>query len=331
MNDFDLYYQQEILPELSKFEKFRKACLFESRKNKLIILFAIILYAILVKTFYADLLHDSFISLVHPYYILQNNYTYLLPLSMIFLAICAFYIYKINSDKDQFSYLAKEELYRKIIGFFPNLKYQPFAHMEDAIVAESLLFPNFDFIYSEDNISGEYKGISIELHEIALTKIVQKTKIINNNEVIIEEEARVFKGLFLITNVNKKFSSISYVLPNRLVKIFNTLPSFLKRVTLEDPIFEDAFDVYSDDQIEARYLLTTSFMERLLALNASRALRCCFIDDKFLIALEQEEDFLPALNLKDTLDYSIVKKVIDEINLIFNIIDTLKLDMNIGL
>ena len=36
---------------------------------------------------------------------------------------------------------------------------------------------------------------------------------------------------------------------------------------LENPDFEKTFDVYSTDQIEARYLLSPSMMERLLALE----------------------------------------------------------------
>ena len=39
--------------------------------------------------------------------------------------------------------------------------------------------------------------------------------------------------------------------------------SSLKNVKLEDPNFEKMFEVYSDDQVESRYLLTVTFMERL--------------------------------------------------------------------
>lgn len=36
-----------------------------------------------------------------------------------------------------------------------------------------------------------------------------------------------------------------------------------ERVKLEDVSFERQFEVFSDNQIEARYLLTTAFMERM--------------------------------------------------------------------
>ena len=41
----------------------------------------------------------------------------------------------------------------------------------------------------------------------------------------------------------------------------------LKEVILEDPEFKNIWAVHSDDQVEARYLLTVTFMERLKELN----------------------------------------------------------------
>jgi hypothetical protein len=41
----------------------------------------------------------------------------------------------------------------------------------------------------------------------------------------------------------------------------------LSRVRLEDPRFEARYEVYGDDQIGARALLTPAFMERLMALG----------------------------------------------------------------
>jgi hypothetical protein len=43
----------------------------------------------------------------------------------------------------------------------------------------------------------------------------------------------------------------------------------MEPVRLENPEFERRFEVYSDDQIEARALLTPAFMDRFTALAAS--------------------------------------------------------------
>src|SRR5881398_3451621 len=40
----------------------------------------------------------------------------------------------------------------------------------------------------------------------------------------------------------------------------------LEKIALEDTIFGSEYEVYSDDQIKARRLLTPAFMERLIAM-----------------------------------------------------------------
>ena len=69
--------------------------------------------------------------------------------------------------------------------------------------------------------------------------------------------------MFQIAGFQKDFQGHTTVLRNSLFKL-----SFSgSRVKLENPDFEKTFDVYSTDQIEARYLLSPSMMERLLALD----------------------------------------------------------------
>jgi hypothetical protein len=66
-------------------------------------------------------------------------------------------------------------------------------------------------------------------------------------------------------------------------------PAGLNKVGLEDPKFEKAFEVYADDQVESRAILTPTVMEQLLALEqayAGRHLRCGFCEGDIFIALE---------------------------------------------
>ena len=72
----------------------------------------------------------------------------------------------------------------------------------------------------------------------------------------------IFKGLYLIADFNKEINSETYVYSSGR-KWF----SRFKRVRLEDPVFEDRFNVYSDDQVEARYILTPKIMNRIVELE----------------------------------------------------------------
>ena len=82
----------------------------------------------------------------------------------------------------------------------------------------------------------------------------------------------VFKGLFFIAGFNKSFKGETYVLPEVAQKVFGKILGNLfqpwnrgrgQLVKMEDPTFEMNFVVYGDDQIEARYVLSTSLMKRI--------------------------------------------------------------------
>jgi hypothetical protein len=56
---------------------------------------------------------------------------------------------------------------------------------------------------------------------------------------------------------------------------------------LEDPDFEGVFEVYGDDQVVGRVILTTTMLERLKALDElahARGFACAFVGQHLLIA-----------------------------------------------
>ncbi len=68
----------------------------------------------------------------------------------------------------------------------------------------------------------------------------------------------------------------------------------LKRVGFASSAFEGLFEVYSDDQVEARYLLTPDFIERLTAFAddyMGRNVQCVFAGNRFHVALEIDDRF----------------------------------------
>ena len=63
-----------------------------------------------------------------------------------------------------------------------------------------------------------------------------------------------------MADFHKDFKGKTTILRDRLFKLrFGE-----SRVKMENPDFENTFDVYSTDQVEARYLITPFMMERLL-------------------------------------------------------------------
>ena len=108
-----------------------------------------------------------------------------------------------------------------------------------------------------------------------------------------------------------------------------------KRISLEDLNFDKRFNVLSKDQIEARYLVTTAFMERLLNLQTAfgtKNIKCSFFDDKVMFAISTNKDLFELGNLFVPLtDKRQIETFYKELSSIYNMIDYFKLSEKTGL
>lgn len=86
----------------------------------------------------------------------------------------------------------------------------------------------------------------------------------------------IFKGLFMSADFHKHISSETFVLPDQAEKMFgNFIGKFFQSknfsrdelVKMEDPEFERHFVVYSDSQVDARYILSPGMMKRITDLR----------------------------------------------------------------
>ncbi|OLF74067.1 hypothetical protein AWH62_07970 [Maricaulis sp. W15] len=119
----------------------------------------------------------------------------------------------------------------------------------------------------EDHYSGTQDGCEFELYEAHL----EQRRRSNKRTYYVT----VFRGVIIRINFPRKVEGITVI--TRDQGWFNGLQAFgrsfggnkLERIGLVDPVFEKAFEVYGNDQVLARYMLTPSFMERLLALETS--------------------------------------------------------------
>lgn len=198
----------------------------------------------------------------------------------------------------------------------------------------SSLIPGHDIYESEDLFRGAFKGVDVELAEARLSK----------NETYKDEEGRIrtrriviYSGLFVLYSMNKRFSGRTVV-----CSAFRVPSSWgfgdggwLERVQLEDPIFEQRFEVFADDQIESRYLLTPAFMERLTAVAddfGTDSMQAAFYDNQLLLMIPLAEDRFepPAINVS-LIEDSGVRRLAGELCDVLSVVDVLKLDERTGL
>ena len=152
---------------------------------------------------------------------------------------------------------------------------------------------------------------------------------------------------FLIIIFNKTHSLFSYFMiidPSSLILwAFISIIIYLnykkkkkmQDVKLEDLSFEKNFNVYTKDQIEARYLLTTAFMERLKNIETAfgtKQIKCSFFDDNIIFAISTKKDLFELCSLFRPLsDTRYIENFYDEIISIQKLIDHFKLSENTGL
>lgn len=113
-------------------------------------------------------------------------------------------------------------------------------------------------------------------------------------------------------------------------KAKNQQEEVLNEVKLEDPVFSKKYDVYSSDQIEARYLVTTAFMERFNNIRTAfgaKNIKCSFCDDDIIFAVWTNKNLFEIGNLFKRLDNpSQMSEFFNELASILDLVDYFKLD-----
>ena len=132
-----------------------------------------------------------------------------------------------------------------------------------------------------------------------------------------------FRGQFISISFPKNFLGQTVVLPDK--GLFNLKKiRGLKRVRLVDPVFEKMFEVYGTDQVEARYLLTPDFMQRLVDLEHAfkgKSIRFGFVENQLLIAIETSVKLGVGSMFKKLDDPARTQNVLNALSAIYDVVD----------
>ncbi|BAY16004.1 putative Galanin [Anabaenopsis circularis NIES-21] len=155
-----------------------------------------------------------------------------------------------------------------------------------------------------------------------------------DEEIMRNEVSRrtVFKGLFFQADFNKKISGKTIVLPNLLNTNIHALNQNKENlVKLEDPEFSQYFTVYGDDQIEARYVLSTNLMAKLVQFRkkARKNIYVSFVKNMIYIAVEYADDIFEPKLFKKMLSFAPMREYFENIHLMLDIVEDLNLNRHI--
>jgi len=220
----------------------------------------------------------------------------------------------------------------------PGLAYNPTGCIPKEEFRRSKIFSNTISVYTgEDLVYGSYKGIPIRFSEL---KVQEKHSDGKNTTY-----HTFFQGVFLIADFNKDFKYSHWVLPDSAEAAFGQLVgNFLQKINLpgrghmtrmEDPVFEKKFVVYTEDDVEARYILTPKLMHTMLQLSehfrkGASKIAFAFMNSNVYVAIPIAGNRdLFEMPTQGDLGEETARKTQEELREILSVFDVMELDLRL--
>ena len=312
IEELKTFYETDLKPQLETLENKRRHIL-----QKIIIAGICIFFAVMTFTFF----------FVHSFTMQPIHLIFALVFSLILFGIVTYFMTR--NYVNEF----KNKIIRKIISFIdPELNYSPRSCIPKQTFMASKIFktkPN------------RYKGDDLVHGKVGQTKI-------RFSELHAEYESgsgknrsrrTVFKGLFFIADFNKHFRSDTIVLPDTAENLFGGFGKLLQSwnvfrgnlIKLEDPEFEKLFVVYGNDQIEARYILSTSLMARIsdFKKKTGRKIYLSFVSSNVYVAVGYTKSLFEPRIFRTLLDFEPIAEYFEDLSLAVGIVDDLNLNTRI--
>lgn len=185
---------------------------------------------------------------------------------------------KIKLISSKFKERFVEEELKKV---FPDSIYKQYDGFKEQEVVESELLFNRDRFYSEDMISGNFEGVNFRCSDVKQQE-VRKTK--NSTRVVT-----VFQGRFYEFDFHKPFKHDLLLLQPMNYRPFSNF----HKVNTESVNFNSELKIYARDELEAFYILTPDFMEKVRELDDKYLdkISFAFKNNKLYIAVDTRKDY----------------------------------------
>jgi hypothetical protein len=305
---FKEFYDAKLLPDLKKLDHERKQV---DRRVLLIGLIAVILIVLIGR--------------------IEGSAT---SYFQILLGVLAIVLISITSKKYRLNF--KNQIVLKITAFVDdNLVYSPEGFVSREEFTRSGIFQKFcnDF-KGEDHFQGKIGKTAIEFSEV----VGRHVSTSGTGSKQKKHYTLIFKGVFFVADFNKNFKGYTLILPDTaermLGKMGQNLQAFSSRgelVRLENPEFEKEFCVYSSDQVEARYILSPSLMQRIVEFKRKwdTKVYLSFRDSKVYIAIKLDKNLFEPRLFKSIVDYKFMEENIRFLILLTGIVEDLNLNTRI--
>lgn len=220
--------------------------------------------------------------------------------------------------------------------------FSPQHRVEDALIKESRLFNyQIDKIKGEDLFYGKLGLTEFKFSELTLIQIRTST---NSKGHTTRSEHTMFDGILFMADFHKEFDGVTILktanmfnsgaLGGLFAPIRRAFSVFSKErkhsIALENEDFNRAFHVQTTDDIKARYILSSSMMERLIQFRNKHHdnVEVSFVHSKMYIALSAKKNYFePKMMRPITTEQA--RAVYDDLIFLFGLVEEFDLNTRI--
>lgn len=321
---FKEYYQESLKPEIEIldgwYNDFQEKT---SKKRSRYIILAVLCLLITISAIFI-------IAPINPEVAFGIGFTSFIVASVFFYLIKSVQIEYDKLLKKIRFYYKKNVIGKYCLAHFEDFAYLPHQHVGRQKMSASQLFNGLIFIKGgEDFFRFHFGDVMIQFSEVKVT---------------YNRELEGYTEFFVSVEFNKPFKSHSLILPESSLKVKNVIDSnsflfgyrdatrHMELVNLEFSDFEDEFIVYSESQIEARYILSPSLMQKLVDYKREKHWKpyMSFYDNRLYMRFDAGHNFFEAQYDEGTFgSFENVKEDLKIIQDIVGVIDALNLDEKI--
>lgn len=179
------------------------------------------------------------------------------------------------------------------------------------------LVPSFDRDSFEDHWHGALEGHEFALYEAHLEERRGGGKnkrwvTVFRGAIVRMRFGRSFRSTTLLQRAGRHKKWFGLGGKKDSVDFGGHLLAFVDQV---HPAFEDAFDLYSDDAVEARMLVHPAYVEHLVALEKAfrgKAVRALFAKGEVILAVEQRENLFESGSMDEAKDRLLAEETADQ-------------------
>ncbi|KHG34614.1 DUF3137 domain-containing protein [Sulfurospirillum sp. MES] len=241
------------------------------------------------------------------------------------------FMFVYRHEKAGFTALFKDQVIEKLLyQIDASLSYRKESAIDEEAYRRSELFlEDYDRFEGSDLVSGSIAKIDVRFSFLHTQQKERDSKGRERWETI-------FQGLFFCADFNKAFKSKTVVLPDTAERTLGVLGTWFQRMNvargslmkLDHAEFEKIFVVYGDDPIESRYILSHSFMEKIVLLQRkiNRPIYLSFVASRIYIAIAYTKSLFEPILTRSLLEFSYIKEYFQLLNTVVGIVEELKLN-----